>query len=167
MPTTQTLLRPSSSGGDMVEAASHIKYADAGGGTTTLQLKIDGLNIQAQCAVTDATGEADNFVTHLSNNRVSGLVKITGHVIQGKKVGFNNLPDDAVLVHAVLGSTGTDTYHLLRFNMAITGLSMQYTRQLPTIPITIEGVITGFIDPDTGAANIKSIHESTGGITGQ
>ena len=155
---TQSLLRPQSAGGHLVEAGSHIKYADGG----TFQIKIDNLSVQVQCALTDATGEADNFVTHKHNGRVTGRVTIKGHVISGKLVGFNNLPDEEVLVHAVLGKYGTDVanYHLVRFNMAVTSMALQYSRKSVTIPIIIEGNITKSVSS-------KSIHESLGAISGQ
>ena len=146
----QTLLKPQSSGGNIVESSSEIKYADGG----TFQLKIESLVLQAQCALKDCTGEADNFVTLLHTGRVSGQAVITGHVISGKLVGFNNLPDDDVLVHAVLGKTGPDDddHHLIRFKMAVTGMTLQYSRKAATIPITIEGKITKSVSS-------KSIYE--------
>jgi len=158
----QTLLRPQSAGGNLVESTSEIKYADAGGGTTTFQLKIDSLSVQAQCQLFDATGEDDSFVTHKHTGRVSGQARIAGHIISGKLAGFNNLPDEEVLVHAVLGKYGTDdaNYHRMRFKMAITSMSMQYSRQLTTIPIVIEGKITKSV-------STKSIHESQGAISEQ
>lgn len=155
---TQSLLRPQSAGGVTTETGSSIKYQDGG----KFQLKIDSLSVQAQCQLIDATTEEDAFVVHKHTGRVSGQVKITGHIISGKLVGFNNLPDEEVLVHAVLGKTGAgdNTYHKLRFNLAITSMTLQYSRKSATVPIVIEGSITKKV---TGTTN--SVHESLGTIS--
>tara|TARA_R110002012_G_scaffold199089_2_gene367998 strand:- start:474 stop:959 length:486 start_codon:yes stop_codon:yes gene_type:complete len=136
----QNLLRPQSGGGNLMESGSHIKYSSG----ATFRLKVDQVSLEAQCPLIDATQETDDYVTWKHTNRVTGIVRLTGHVISGANVGFNNLPDEEVMVHLVLGKTGDDAddYHVLRFKIAATAMVLQYSRQSPTVPIQIEGRIT-------------------------
>ena len=160
--TTQNLLRPQSNNGDLMESGSHIKYSSG----ATFRIKVDSVAIEAQCPVMDATQESDDYVTWKHTNRVTGKVNLSGYVINGINVGFNNLPDDEVLVHLVLGKTGTnaDDYHVLRFNVAATAISLQYSRQMATVPIKIEGNITKSV---TIGATTKSVCEAITTISAQ
>tara|TARA_R110000824_G_scaffold232781_1_gene420940 strand:+ start:1057 stop:1533 length:477 start_codon:yes stop_codon:yes gene_type:complete len=154
----QKLLKPQSNAGNLMESGSEIKWQSSG---ATLRLKIDTLTIQATCDLIDATRDEDNFVKHLSTNRVSGAVRISGHVIRGALVGFNNLPDDLVTIHAVLGHSGTGSdYHVIRFNIAITNISLGYSRQNVTVPVVIEGKVTQSVSS-------KSIYEAATTISAQ
>ena len=160
--TTQNLLRPQSNNGDLLESGSHIKYSSG----ATFRIKVDSVAIEAQCPVIDATQESDDYVTWKHTHRVPGKVSLSGHVINGASVGFNSLPDDEVLVHLVLGKTGTDSddYHVLRFNVAATAMSLQYSRKMPTVPIKIEGSITKTV---TIGGTTKAVCEAITTISAQ
>ena len=157
----QKLLKPQSNAGQLMEGGSEIKWESGDPTAAILRLKIDGLSIQAECGLIDSTRDEASFVKHESTQRVSGMARITGHVIQGVLVGFNNIPNDEVLVHAVLGHSGTSSnYHRIRFKMAITSMSMDYSRKNTSIPIVIEGKITENVSSE-------SIHESLDEIRAQ
>ena len=159
MPTIQSLTKPSSVGGAVVETDSEIRYTTGG----ILRMKISSISLQAKNTVIDATGEADNVVVFKNAKRLSGGVRIVGNLITGAVLGFANiLGDEETRINAVLGHAGgLSGFHTLQFNMIITGVSLDYNRQAPTIPVVIEGNITGEID--TGV----SIREATEGIATQ
>ena len=137
MAAPQTLLRPQSVGVNFAVRSSEISYANG----DTLTLKMLSINVHGQSDILDATGELDDFVTLLGTNRITGEVEINGAVVSGRMVGFNNLPDEDVKFVFLYGGHSS-TSHQITVRLAITSLSLQWSRKSSFVPVKIRGRIS-------------------------
>ena len=137
MVVNQELVRPQSVGDTLFATESDVSYENG----DKFTLKGVRISVQGKTDVLDATGEDDTFVKMLMKNRVSGEVEISGHVVQGRLIGFGNLPDDSVKVAFNYG-VKSGTAHVLTIFIAVTSLSFNWSRQSATVPVTLRGKIT-------------------------
>lgn len=143
---SQKILKPQSIGAgagsghtsNLYLSTTEVSYASG----STFTLKTSRINVLGQYDSFDATRDTQEpSPTILSTNRVSGDVEIQGHVIQGQLIGFNNLPDDSVKV-TFKYSDITAATHVLTFFIAVSSLSIDWSRKSTTVPVTLRGKIT-------------------------
>tara|TARA_R110000824_G_scaffold232781_1_gene420939 strand:+ start:578 stop:1057 length:480 start_codon:yes stop_codon:yes gene_type:complete len=145
MPVEQKILKPQGIGagsdGDHTSnlylSSTEVSYASG----DTFTLKTSKIRILGTTHTIDATRDEDDFVKHLSTNRVSGEIEISGHVIQGQLIGFNNLPDDSVRV-AFKYADNTTATHALTVFMSVHSLRLDWSRKSTTVPVVLRGRIT-------------------------
>lgn len=126
---------------------------------TSFTMKLSSMDMNVQTPMIDATPEpldsgGDPSTTSYPavrlrhKGRTTGTVRMSGHMIAGKGLGFANLPAEDVDVFITIGQEQTDSSpktHSLKFRMAITDVRVQWARGGPNVPVQVVGQIhSGF-----------------------
>ena len=77
----------------------------------------------------------------MTNNRITGEVEIRGAVVNGRLIGFNNLPDEDAKFQFVPGMHISNS-HQITVRLAISSLAIEWTRKAAFVPVRIKGRIT-------------------------
>jgi hypothetical protein len=122
-----------------MHSTAHIGF----GSGRTFHMKVTGFDFNMQAPLIDGTEETtaasqNKFPTFYHTGRAQGSCSLSGFSVDGKPIGFANLPDETVAVRI-------DYAHnqYMTFSLAVESLSMRYDRKQVGIVVQLNGKISG------------------------